>query len=293
VASRFVAGETADDAIRAIRELNAKGICATLDHLGESVTNAEEAGKAADEIIQILEEIDRADVRSGVSIKLSQIGLELGEAICTEHLRRILQRAKELNNYIRIDMEDSPYTETTLKLLRQMQADGYDEHVGIVIQAYLYRSEEDIRQLLETATTVRLCKGAYQEPAEIAFPRKADVDANFDQLTAQLIDGAQKVGTPELSACGRFPPIPAIASHDEKRIQYAKAYARQVGFPKEALEFQMLSGIRRDLQERLAAEGYPVRVYVPYGTEWYPYFMRRLAERPANLWFFISNFFRM
>lgn len=292
VASRFVAGETTDDAIRAIRELNAKGICATLDHLGESVTNATEASRAADEIITILDEIDRADVRSGVSIKLSQIGLELGEAICADYLRRILQRAKELNNYIRIDMEDSPYTDTTLALLRQMQAEGYAAHVGIVIQAYLYRSEEDIRRLMEVATTVRLCKGAYQEPAEIAFPKKADVDTNFDRLTALLMDSASDMGTPELSDCGRFPPIPAIASHDEKRIQYAKAYAKQIGFPKAGLEFQMLNGIRRDLQERLAAEGYPVRVYVPYGTEWYPYFMRRLAERPANLWFFISNFFR-
>jgi proline dehydrogenase len=292
VASRFVAGETAADAIHAIRELNAKGICATLDHLGESVTNADEAGKAADEIIHILEEIDRANVKSGVSIKLSQIGLVLDEAMCAANLRRILQCAKELNNYIRIDMEDSPYTDVTLKLLHQMRADGYNDHVGIVIQAYLYRSEQDTHQLVDEAITVRLCKGAYKEPAEIAFPKKADVDANFDKLTEILIDGAQKAGSTHLSDCGRFPPIPAIASHDEKRIEYAKNYAKQADFPEGALEFQMLNGIRRDLQERLAAEGYPVRVYVPYGTEWYPYFMRRLAERPANLWFFISNLFR-
>jgi proline dehydrogenase len=292
VASRFVAGETTDDAIRAIRELNGKGICATLDHLGESVANAKEARRAAEEIIHILEEIDRADVRSGVSIKLSQIGLVLDEGICAENLGRILQRAKELNNYIRIDMEDSPYTEVTLKLLHQMRAEGFSDHVGIVIQSYLYRSEQDTRELVDQAITVRLCKGAYKEPAEIAFPKKADVDANFDKLTEILIDGAHKAGSPILSDCGCFPPIPAIASHDEDRIEYAKAYANQVGFPKEALEFQMLNGIRRDLQESLAAEGYPVRVYVPYGTEWYPYFMRRLAERPANLWFFISNFFR-
>jgi proline dehydrogenase len=145
---------------------------------------------------------------------------------------------------------------------------------------------------MDEAATVRLCKGAYKEPDEIAFPKKRDMDSNFDLLTKILIDGAQKAGTLTLRSCGRFPPIPAIASHDEKRIDYAKAYAKKVGFPKSGLEFQMLNGIRRDLQASLAAEGYPVRVYVPYGTEWYPYFVRRLAERPANLWFFISNFFR-
>jgi proline dehydrogenase len=292
VAARFVAGEKPEDAIRAIRELNAKGICATLDQLGESVANPEEARKAAAEIVHILEEIDRHDLKSGVSIKLSQIGLVLDVDLCAENLRTILQRAKELNNYVRIDMEDSPYTDVTLDLMYKMWQGGYQGHVGIVIQAYLYRSGEDIARLMADGIGVRLCKGAYKEPAEIAFPKKADVDANFDALTAQLIDGAIQAGTPTLSGCGRFPPIPAIATHDSARIEFAKKYAQQVGLPKEALEFQMLNGIRRDLQENLAAEGYPVRIYVPYGTEWYPYFMRRLAERPANLWFFVSNFFR-
>ncbi len=292
VAARFIAGETPADAIRAIQSLNAKGICATLDHLGESVTSPEEARRAAGEIVHILEEIDRVHVKSGVSIKLSQIGLALDPALCEENLRRILQRAKELNNYIRIDMEDSPYTDVTIALCQKMRQEGFADHVGIVIQAYLYRSEADIRQLMAEQTTVRLCKGAYKEPPEIAFPKKADVDANFDRLAELLIDSARAAGTPLVSSCGRFPPIPAIASHDENRIEHAKAYAAQVGFPRQALEFQMLNGIRRDLQESLAAEGYPVRVYVPYGTEWYPYFVRRLAERPANLWFFVSNFFR-
>ena len=164
--------------------------------------------------------------------------------------------------------------------------------MGIVIQSYLYRSAEDIHQLMEINAPVRLCKGAYKESADIAFPKKADVDANFDKLTEMLISGAIIAGLPTLSKCGCFPPIPAIASHDEKRIQFAKVYAQKVGLPKASLEFQMLNGIRRDLQEKLVAEGYPVRVYVPYGTEWYPYFMRRLAERPANLWFFISNLFK-
>jgi proline dehydrogenase len=164
--------------------------------------------------------------------------------------------------------------------------------MGIVVQAYLYRSAKDIRNLMEAGVRVRLCKGAYQEPVEIAFLKKADVDSNFDVLTEMLISGAIIAGKPPMSECGCFPPIPAIASHDERRIKYAKTYAEKVGLPKNALEFQMLNGIRRELQESLVAEGYPVRVYVPYGTEWYPYFMRRLAERPANLWFFISNFFR-
>jgi proline dehydrogenase len=207
-------------------------------------------------------------------------------------VRQILERAKSQNNYIRIDMEDSPYTEVTLKILRQMWTEGFESTVGIVIQSYLIRSQEDVRRLMKEGVTVRLCKGAYKEPPEIAFPKKADVDSNFDRLTEMLIDGALKLGPTLVSDCGRFPPIPAIASHDEKRIDYAKTYASKVGLPKTALEFQMLNGIRRDLQEQLAKDGYPVRVYVPYGTEWYPYFVRRLAERPANLWFFVSNFFR-
>ena len=292
VASRFVAGETPEDAIRVIRALNEKGICATLDHLGESVTDPDEARRAAGEIIHILEEINRTDVKSGVSIKPSQIGLALDPELYKENLRSILQKAKELNNFVRIDMEDSPYTEVTISIFQKLRREGFTDHVGIVIQSYLYRSAQDIHQLMEDDAPVRLCKGAYMEPTEIAFPKKADVDSNFDVLTEMLISGAIIAEKPALSECGCFPPIPAIATHDEKRIEYAKAYAQKVGLPKDALEFQMLNGIRRDLQESLVAEGYPVRVYVPYGTEWYPYFVRRLAERPANLWFFISNFFR-
>ncbi len=292
VASRFVAGEKPENAIQAIESLNQKNIYATLDHLGESVTTPENANDAADEIIHILDKINQINVKSGVSIKLSQIGLALDVAVCEANLRRILTPAKELHNYIRIDMEDAPYTDLTLSLFRKMRSEGFDENVGIVIQAYLYRSESDVRQLMEEGAMVRLCKGAYKEPADIAFPKKKDVDANFDKLTKLLIDGALAYGKPTVSACGRFPPIPAIASHDAARIEFAKSYAMEVGLPKEAIEFQMLYGIRRDLQESLEAEGYPVRVYVPYGTEWYPYFVRRLAERPANLWFFVSNLVR-
>jgi proline dehydrogenase len=291
VASRFIAGETAGDAIKAIRVLNRKGIYTTLDHLGESVSDRKESLRAVGEIIHILEEIDRTGVKSSVSIKPSQIGLVLGPALFEENLRSILQRAKELNNFVRIDMEDSPFTEETLSAFKRLRNGAYANHVGIVIQAYLYRSAKDIYQLMELGAPVRLCKGAYKEPAEIAFPSKVDVDKNFDVLTEMLVLGAiiaQNGGNDQ----GHFPPITAIASHDEKRIDYAKAFGAKMGLPKWALEFQMLAGIRRDLQESLVAEGYPVRVYVPYGTEWYPYFMRRLAERPANLWFFISNFFR-
>jgi len=292
VASRFVAGETTEDAIRVIRELNAKGITATLDHLGESVTNPDKARRAAGEIIHILEEINRAEVKSGVSIKPSQIGLALDLDLYLENLRSILQKAKELDNFVRIDMEDSPYTEVTISTFLELRQDGYADHCGVVIQSYLYRSAKDVHALMEAGAPVRLCKGAYKEPADIAFPKKADVDSNFDLLTEMLVSGAILACEPAVSKCGCIPPIPAIASHDEARIDYAKAYVEKMGLPKNAIEFQMLNGIRRDLQENLVVEGYPVRVYVPYGTEWYPYFLRRLAERPANLWFFISNFFR-
>lgn len=292
VAERFIAGETHEDAIRVIKALNAKGIYATLDHLGENVTTAEESRAATAEVLEILDEINRAEVQSGISVKLSQIGLLLDETICEENLRQIVERARRYDNFVRIDMEDSPVTDVTLNLFQKMRQDGYADTVGIVIQSYLYRSDEDIRQLMEQGARVRLCKGAYSEPVDVAYPQKSDVDASFDRLTAMMIDGAIQAGSPPLSDCGRYPPIPAIASHDELRIDYAKAYAEEVGYPKEALEFQMLYGIRSDLQEQLAGEGYPVRIYVAYGTEWYPFFMRRLAERPANLWFFISNFFR-
>jgi len=292
IASRFVAGETANDAIRAIRELNAKGIYATLDHLGESITEIDEAQEATREIVTILEEIDRQGVKSGVSIKPSQIGLALDRELYEKNLEIILKKAKSLGNFVRVDMEDSPFTDATIESVEKMRQEGFDGHVGIVIQSYLYRSAKDVYDLMQTAAPVRLCKGAYKEPTEIAFARKSDVDENYDILTEMLISGAQIAGSPSVSADGCTPPIPAIASHDEERINYAKRYAHQVGLPRQALEFQMLYGIRRDLQEQLAGEGYPVRVYVPYGTEWYPYFMRRLAERPANLWFFLTNLIR-
>jgi proline dehydrogenase len=290
-ASRFVAGTQIDDAIRAIRELNARGINVTLDHLGEHTSKPEEASDATDEILTTLDEIKTADVRANVSIKLTQIGLGLDERLCAQNLERILIRARETGNFIRIDMEDTPYTDKTINLYYQMRRSGYD-NVGMVLQSYLYRSEADARRLLKDKTPIRLVKGAYMESADKAFPKKADVDANYDLLAKILIDGALSAGSPKVSDDGRFPPIPALGTHDEKRIEFAKQYALKVGLPKDAIEFQMLYGIRRDLQEQLVKDGYCVRVYVPFGTHWYPYFMRRLAERPANVWFFISNFFR-
>jgi proline dehydrogenase len=292
-ASRFVAGESIDDAIRAIRELNEKCISATLDHLGEHTSTVEEADKATGDILAILDAIDKAGVRANVSIKLTQIGMSLDEETCSQNLALILAQVKKHQNFLRIDMEDTPYTDTTLSLYYSMLKRGFNvNQVGLVVQSYLYRTEADVRKLLEYNTHLRLVKGAYKEPADKAFPKKADVDANFDLLTKLTIDAACKIQANRVSADGRVPPIPAIATHDEKRIAFAKRYAEKVGLPKDALEFQMLYGIRRDLQEQLVNQGYPVRVYVPFGTHWYPYFMRRLAERPANIWFLVSNYFR-
>lgn len=290
-AARFVAGETITDALRAVRELNTKGINVTLDHLGEHTTTPDEARQATEDILALLEAIGAEGLRSNISIKLTQIGLELDEELCARHLEMILRKAREMNNWVRIDMEDTPYTDKTFALWRKMKEMGYD-NAGLVVQSYLYRTEEDVRTLLKEGARFRLVKGAYREPPEVAYPKKTDVDANYDRITRILLDAAQAAGAPTLSEDGRIPPIPALGTHDENRINYAKEYAARIGLPKQALEFQMLYGIRRDLQDALVAEGYPVRVYVPYGSQWYPYFMRRLAERPANLWFFLSNLFR-
>jgi proline dehydrogenase len=290
-ASRFIAGETHADAIQAVRALNASGISATLDHLGENTVDEEAARQATEEVMEILEQIERCNVRSNVSIKLSQLGLILDEALCRQNLALILEKAQAANNFVRIDMEDSSLTQKTLNAFFWAHQQGY-ENTGIVIQSYLYRSEADILALGERGDRVRLCKGAYKEPPEIAFPKMKGVNESFDHLVDLLYAAALTKGAPVISADGRIPPIPALATHDDQRIQYARAAAEGVGLPKSALEFQMLYGIRRDLQKQLAEEGYPVRVYVPYGTHWYPYFMRRLAERPANVWFLLSNLLR-
>jgi len=291
VASRFVAGETLEDAVRVIRQLNDLGLLATIDHLGEHTTDAREASQATEATLRILEEIDRNHLRSNVSVKLSAIGLNVDRMLCRQNLENIVRRARELNNFVRVDMEDSSLVDATLDLVHWCHDQGYT-NVGVAIQSYLYRSEQDTRRLVARRIPIRLVKGAYKEPPEVAYPNKRDVDASFDRLTDVLLQGVLEAGIPTLSEDGRFPPIPAIATHDEMRIDYAQRKADKLGIPKTALEFQMLYGIRRDLQMNLVRAGYPVRIYVPYGTHWYPYFMRRLAERPANLWFFVSNFFR-
>jgi proline dehydrogenase len=290
-ASRFVAGERLEEAIAAIQRLNQKGLYATLDHLGENVTKPEEARRAADDYLTLMGRICEAGVKSNASLKLTQLGLALDYDLCLDNIRRIVRKAAECGLFIRIDMEDSSTVDRTIQLYRTLRSEGL-QNVGLVIQAYLYRSEKDVRDLLAEGARFRLCKGAYKEPAEVAFPRKSDVDANYDKLASMMIDSALATGSLPASDDGRVPPVTGIATHDERRVRHAQGYAKKAGLPKRALEFQMLYGIRSDLQTSLAAEGYPVRIYVPYGTEWYPYFVRRLAERPANVWFFISNFFR-
>ncbi len=290
MASRFVAGETLAEGIKVIQQLNDKGINATLDHLGEHTDIPEKARQATEDILLAYDGIATAGVRANVSIKLTQIGLALGDEMCYENLIRICEKARSYGSFLRIDMEESAVTQRTLDLLNKARSSGFD-NVGIVIQSSLYRSQQDIDQLVNDCVKVRLCKGAYKEPASVAYAKKTDVDDNYDRLASSLIKGALSDGCPKVSPDGKFPPLPGLATHDPRRIEYAKVYADKVGLPKDGMEFQMLNGIRRDLQEQLVKDGYCVRVYVPYGTEWYPYFMRRLAERPANLWFFISNFF--
>jgi proline dehydrogenase len=292
MASRFVAGENIADAINVVNELNAKGINATLDQLGEHTSTPEEANRAADGIISILDAIKEAGVRSNVSIKLTQIGMGMDDEVCRANLTRILVSARKHNNFVRVDIEDTPFTDKTISFYEEMLAAGFTtKTVGMAAQSYLYRTETDVRRLVEMGVSFRLVKGAYKEPPDLAFPKKKDVDANYDTLTTILAD-ASLVQKTFLSLGGRIPPIPALATHDEQRIIFGKNYAEKIGLPKNGIEFQMLFGIRRDLQVQLAKEGYPVRVYIPFGTHWYPYFMRRLAERPANIWFFVSNFFK-
>ena len=292
-ASRFVAGEKIEDAIRVVRELNEKGINATLDFLGEHTSTTDEADRATENILSVFNEINKSGVRANVSIKLTQIGMGLDEEICRQNLGRLLEQVKKSKNFLRMDMEDTPYTDITLSLYRSMIEQGFDpNHLGLVMQAYLYRAEGDLRTLLQQGARIRLVKGAYNEPADKAYPKKADADANFDLLAKILIDAALKMESNSINADGRIPPVCAIATHEDKRIAFVKQYAEKSGLAKNAFEFQMLYGIRRDLQEQLVRDGYLVRVYVPFGTQWYPYFMRRLAERPANIWFFISNYFR-
>lgn len=272
VTRRFIAGENIDDAIVAIRELNKVGITASFDHLGESTVSKAEAESDVREYLYVLERIEATSVDSNVSVKLTQLGLDIDEAYCLENTRRIVQAARGRNNFVRIDMEDSPKTDATLRIFRAL----YREYgnVGIVLQAYLYRTEKDLEDVLSMGARVRLCKGAYQEPESEAFPEKENVDANFVSLMKRLLTSGIYHG---------------IATHDEKMISATRDFVAREGISMDAFEFQMLYGVRRDLQLKLARDGYRVRTYVPYGEYWYPYFMRRLAERPANVWFVLKN----
>jgi proline dehydrogenase len=276
-AARFVAGETVDDALAALRDLNAANISATLDLLGESVRRPEEARAARDTYLQLLDRIHAASANANVSVKLTQMGLDIDEALCVDNLRAILQRARQHGSFVRLDMEGSAYTQKTLDLFTRTVFPEFGSTSGVVLQSYLRRTAADVEAMILLGARVRLCKGAYKEPATIAFPEKRDVDANYIACLERLLDR----GT-----------YPAIATHDERIITHARAYARGRGVDPSRFEFQMLHGVRRDLQQELQRAGYRVRVYVPFGSHWYPYLMRRLAERPANIGFMLGNIFR-
>ena len=277
MAWRFVAGEDVDSALAAVRALAARRVMATLDHLGENVSSEAEAVAGTDAAIELLRRIEAAGLRSHVSIKLTQLGLDLGDAFCEAQVRRVLDCAREYGNFVRIDMEGSAYTQRTLDLFYRLRRDYDPDTVGIVLQSYLYRTTADVEQAIASGSRVRLVKGAYNEPPEIAYPQKAQVDR------------AYRIQMEMLLARGRYP---AIATQDERLIARAQGFAAAEGIDEHRFEFQMLYGVRRDLQYRLASEGYNVRCYVPYGTQWYPYFMRRLAERPANVVFILGQLLR-
>jgi proline dehydrogenase len=281
VSRRFVAGETEDEAIAAIRTLNEKGITATVDILGEGVTDASEANAVAESYLRLLDRVKSEGVNASVSAKLTALGLDIDYDLCLSNMRRLLDRARKHGLVVTIDMEGSEHTQRTLDILCTLFRDEGYKNVSGVLQSYLYRTDDDARQAAELGIGIRLCKGAYKEPASVAYPKKADVDRAFERHAEILLDAAKE---------GRG--YPGIATHDEKLVEAAKAYAAAHDIPLGNFEFQMLHGIRTALQDQLARDGYGLRIYVPFGSYWYPYFMRRLAERPANLWFFASNFFR-
>jgi len=275
LAYRFVAGDRLDDAVRVVTDVNRRGWSASLDHLGENVTEEKAARSATDDYLSAFERIAAEKLDANVSVKLTQLGLDIAPELCQELLTRVLQRAKQLNNFVRVDMEGALYTQRTLDLVL-----GLHErfpNCGVVLQSYLYRTPEDVLRANKAKVRVRLVKGAYDEPATVAFAKKADVDAKYEaEMRELLLNGV----------------YPAIATHDDRLIEATKRFAREREINPDRFEFQMLYGIRRDLQDRLLREGYRVRIYVPYGTEWYPYLMRRLAERPANLLFIVRSVIR-
>lgn len=276
-AQRFVAGETLDTAIAAVRALNARGITASLDLLGESVTNAADAASTAEHYVNMLDRIAAERLDCNVSVKLTALGQDISDDVCLANITKVLDKAKQHGTFVRLDMESSAYTERTLAMFREHLFPRYPNEVGIVLQSYLRRTAGDVAEAITLQCRVRLCKGAYKEPATVAFPDKADVDANYVACMKRLV------------AEGRYP---GLATHDEAIIAAARAFTSEQGIPAERYEFQMLYGVRRDLQDALVAAGYRMRVYVPFGTQWYPYLMRRLAERPANVAFMAGNIVR-
>ena len=276
-AKRFVAGEVLDDALGAVRALNAKGITASLDLLGESVTNEREARSAANAYRDILERIHGQRLDANVSLKLTAMGLDISEELCVDVVAGVLEKARSYGTFVRLDMESSAYTDRTLRLFEDRLYPAYKDNVGIVLQSYLYRTWSDVERAIQLRCRVRLCKGAYKEPAAVAFPDKRDVDRNYLKCLHALLERGN---------------YPGVATHDPTIIAEAKRYAADHQIPNSRFEFQMLYGVRRDLQEQLVGEGYGMRVYVPFGTQWYPYLMRRLAERPANVAFITGNIAR-
>ncbi|HXI62537.1 MAG TPA: proline dehydrogenase family protein [Pyrinomonadaceae bacterium] len=275
--TRFIAGETTDEAVAAIREINARGCSASFDHLNESVSSVEATKDEVREYLHLLELIDQTGINSNVSIKLTQFGLEIDPELAYQNAHSIVEDAARRGNFVRIDMEGSNVTQATIDVFKRLRAEFGLNDVGIVLQSYLRRTMDDARELLKIPARIRLCKGAYDEPASVAYPDKKDVDDNYVRVMQLLLRSGTYHG---------------IATHDPKMIEATIEFVQREGIGKDAFEFQMLYGIRRDLQEQLARDGYGMRVYVPYGKHWYPYFMRRLAERPANIWFVLKNFLK-
>ena len=276
--SRFVAGTQLDDVIRATEVVNGWGASVSIDNLGENVTNADESKQSAELYHGMLDAISSRKLNANISLKLTHMGFDVSEDLAFRLVTELLDHAVRINNFVRVDMEGSPYTQRTLDFVRELhRLPGHGGRVGTVIQSYLYRSEKDVNDLLSERIRIRLCKGAYKEPPEIAFPKKADVDANYLKLARTLLKSGVYHG---------------IATHDERIIGEMKQFASAENIPASAYEFQMLYGVRRDLQQQLVREGYGLRVYIPFGTEWYPYFMRRLAERPANVFFIARQMLR-
>lgn len=280
--SRFVAGESVDEAIATAQQLKSEGMTVALDYLGESVRDAREAVDARDQILLLVDRIRQSGLDGYVSVKLSQLGLKLDENLALENLRAVLRRAQAAGVRVRIDMEESALTEITLDIYRRLRRDEGFDNVGIVIQSYLYRSDADVQQLIEEGAWVRLVKGAYKEPSTIAYPIKKDTDAAMLRQIQAMLSPQARAGGARV----------AVATHDDAIIEAVIDFARRNGIQPSEFEFQMLHGVRRERQRALAAAGWQMRVYLPYGTAWYPYFMRRLAERPANVWFILSTYFK-